>query len=66
MVLVAVSLGTAANPVYAHYLHTTGASALHDQRLGATIMWAGGLAAFAVPLVRHLRVPRRRPRAGNA
>ncbi|MGN6167728.1 MAG: cytochrome c oxidase assembly protein [Solirubrobacteraceae bacterium] len=66
MVLVAVWLGTAADPVYAHYLNTTGGSALHDQRVAATIMWAGGLAAFAVPAVRQLRAPRRRPRASNA
>ena len=60
---VAVWLGTASEPVYQHYVGTLGASALKDQRLAATIMWAGGLPAFAVPLLARTRgaITRRRP-----
>jgi putative membrane protein len=60
MALIAVWLATARDPVYGHYLGTLGPSALHDQRLAATIMWAGGLAAFAVPALARVRVPARR------
>ena len=31
------------------HLHALGSEALEDQRLAATIMWAGGLPAFAIP-----------------
>jgi putative membrane protein len=60
---VAVWLGTASAPVYQHYVGTLGASALKDQRLAATIMWAGGLPALAVPLLARTRgaITRRRP-----
>jgi cytochrome c oxidase assembly factor CtaG len=60
---VAVWLGTASAPVYQHYVGTLGASALKDQRLAATIMWAGGLPALAVPLLARTRgaMTRRRP-----
>jgi cytochrome c oxidase assembly factor CtaG len=55
MVLVAAWLARAGSPVYAHYLGAEGPAALRDQRLAATIMWAGGLPAFAVPAVTALR-----------
>jgi len=60
MLLVALWLGTAPSPVYRHYLGTLGQSALHDQRVAATIMWAGGLPPFAVPILRSIRIPQRR------
>jgi putative membrane protein len=52
---VAVWLGTTSAPVYQHYVGTLGDSALKDQRLAATIMWAGGLPAFAVPILARAR-----------
>lgn len=60
MVLVAVWLAGASHPVYGRYVQALGASALHDQRLAATIMWAGCLPAFAVPVLARVRIPRRR------
>ena len=51
MLLIAVWLALAPHPVYLHYLAVLGPKALHDQRLAATIMWAGCLPAFAVPAV---------------
>ena len=60
MALIAVWLQTARDPVYGHYLGTLGPSALHDQRLAAMIMWAGGWAAFAVPALARVRLPARR------
>lgn len=60
MVLIAVWLGTAPDPVYGHYVQTLGPSALHDQRVAATIMWAGCLPAFAVPALARVRTPQRR------
>ncbi len=60
MVLVAVWLGSASHPVYGHYLQALGPSALHDQRIAATIMWAGGVPAFAVPALARLRIRERR------
>lgn len=60
MVAVAIWLQSAPDPVYGHYLQALGPSALHDQRLAGTIMWAGGLAAFVVPAVACLRIPQRR------
>jgi putative membrane protein len=59
MVLVAVWLASAAHPVYGRYVRAPGPSALHDQRLAATIMWTGCLSAFAVPILARLRIPRR-------
>jgi putative membrane protein len=53
---IAVWLGTASEPVYQHYVGTLGASALGDQRLAATIMWSGGLPAFAIPVLARTRV----------
>jgi cytochrome c oxidase assembly factor CtaG len=55
MALIAVWLGTAPVAVYRHYVATVGSAALHDQRVAATIMWAGSLPAFAVPLVASAR-----------
>jgi putative membrane protein len=60
MALTAVWLGTARDPVYGHYLGTLGPSALHDQRLAATIMWTGGLPALAVPALTRTRASARR------
>lgn len=60
MTLIAVWLATAPDPVYGHYVGTLGPSALHDQRLAAAIMFAGGLPAFAVPALARVRVPARR------
>jgi putative membrane protein len=61
MAMIALWLGTARDPVYGHYLGTLGGSALADQRLAATIMWFGGLPAFAVPALARMHaryVPR--------
>ncbi len=56
MVLVAGWLGTASDAVYAHYVGTLGAAALHDQRVAAAIMLLGCLPAFAMlALVRPVR-----------
>ena len=56
MLLVAVWLGTAAHVVYGHYLGALGpGSAVHDQRVAATIMWAGGLPAFLMPALSAIR-----------
>jgi putative membrane protein len=60
MVLIAVWLATAPDPVYGHYLQSLGPRALHDQRVAATIMWAGCLPAFAVPALGCVRTPQRR------
>jgi putative membrane protein len=63
MLLIAVWLGRAGEPVFGHYLATLGPAALHDQRLAATIMVLGGLPAFAVPaLIRTFGPQGRRPR----
>jgi putative membrane protein len=59
MALIALWLGAARDPVYGHYLGTLGRSALDDQRLAATIMWAGGLLAFAAPALARVHVPAR-------
>jgi len=59
MAVVAVWLGSASSPVYGHYAGLLGPSALHDQRVAATIMWVAGIPAFAVPALNRLRVPRR-------
>ncbi len=55
MLIVALWLGTAGHVVYGHYVDTLGPSALHDQRVAATIMWAGGLPAFLVPALTAIR-----------
>ena len=60
MALIAVWLGTAPDPVYGHYLDTLGPAALSDQRAAATIMWAGCLPAFVVPVVWRARTLQRR------
>jgi cytochrome c oxidase assembly factor CtaG len=56
MALIALWLGAARDPVYGHYLGTLGRSALDDQRLAATIMWIGGLPAFAAPALARVHV----------
>ena len=63
MLLVGGWLGIEPHAVYHHYVAGLGPAALHDQRLAATIMWAGGLPAFAVPawLRRMSSRPRRSP-----
>ena len=58
MAVVAAWLSAAPSPVYGHYLGVLGASALHDQRVAAMIMWIGGLPGFAVPALMRARVPR--------
>jgi putative membrane protein len=55
MALIALWLGTAPDAVYRHYVAAAGSSALHDQRVAATIMWVGCLPAFAVPVVASAR-----------
>jgi cytochrome c oxidase assembly factor CtaG len=65
MLLIAVWLGTAGHVVYGHYLGTLGPSALHDQRVAATIMWAGGLPAFLVPALSAVGVPWQARRRGR-
>lgn len=57
MTVIAVWLGTTSEPVYQHYVATLGPSALSDQRLAATIMWAGGLPALAIPVLARIRIP---------
>ncbi len=69
MLLVGGWLGVEPHAVYRHYVETGPghAAALHDQRLAATIMWAGGLPAFAVPaLIRRMSSRRRRSPAEPA
>jgi cytochrome c oxidase assembly factor CtaG len=64
MLLVGAWLGLAPGVVYHHYALDLGAgppAALHDQRVAAMIMWAGGLPAFVIPAVlRRTSLPRRR------
>lgn len=66
MLLVGAWLGLAPHAVYQHYVGLGAArpAALHDQRLAATIMWAGGLPAFAV--LRRMSSHRRRSPAEPA
>jgi putative membrane protein len=67
MLLIAVWLGAAGHVVYAHYLDGQGVpAALHDQRVAATIMWAGGLPAFLVPALSALGFPASARRRGRA
>jgi cytochrome c oxidase assembly factor CtaG len=62
MLLVGAWLGLAPHAVYHHYVAELGPAALHDQRVAATIMWAGGLPAFAIPaLLRGMSSRRRSP-----
>jgi cytochrome c oxidase assembly factor CtaG len=60
MLVLGAWLGVAPHAVYHHYLAGLGPAALHDQRLAATIMWAGGLPAFALPALLRGMSPRRR------
>jgi len=61
MLIVGAWLGLASGVVYPHYVADLGPSALHDQRVAATIMWAGGLPAFLIPAaLRRTSLPRRR------
>jgi putative membrane protein len=63
MLLVGAWLGLEPTAVYHHYVVELGRApaALHDQRLAATIMWAGGLPAFAAPALLRRMSSRRRP-----
>jgi cytochrome c oxidase assembly factor CtaG len=61
MLLVGAWLGLAPAAVYHHYAADLGPAALHDQRVAATIMWAGGLPALVIPAaLRRTRSPRGR------
>jgi cytochrome c oxidase assembly factor CtaG len=60
MILIALWLANAPDPVYGHYLAVPGTQALHDQRLAATIMWVGSVPAFAMPALARARLPRLR------
>jgi putative membrane protein len=60
MILIALWLATTPRPVYGHYVAELGRQALHDQRLAATIMWIGGVPAFAIPALARARLPRLR------
>ena len=60
MILIALWLATAPDPVYGHYLARLDPGALHNQRLAATIMWIGGVPAFAIPAIARARLPRLR------
>lgn len=57
MAVIAAWWATAPAPVYAAYMGMPGASALHDQHVAATIMWAASGPAFAIPALArpHLR-----------
>jgi putative membrane protein len=57
MLVIAVWLSSASHPVYGHYLRALGLASLGDQRLAATIMWAGGLPAFLAPALARVRIP---------
>ena len=57
MVLVAVWLASTTGPVYGHYVAGPPSAALHDQRLAATIMWAAGIPALAIPALGRVRIP---------
>jgi cytochrome c oxidase assembly factor CtaG len=59
MMLVALWLASAPEPLYDHYVVGSASAALQDQRLAATIMWAAGLPAFALPALQRLRLPLR-------
>jgi cytochrome c oxidase assembly factor CtaG len=55
MVLIAGWLASSPGAVYGHYLHALGPTALGDQRLAATIIWAAGLPAFLAPKLARAR-----------
>jgi cytochrome c oxidase assembly factor CtaG len=57
MILIAVWLASASEPLYSHYVVGSAGSALQDQRLAATIMWAAGIPAFAIPALARVRIP---------
>jgi cytochrome c oxidase assembly factor CtaG len=59
MVLIAAWLGGVSHAIYGRYLQALGPSALHDQRVAAIVMVAGGLPAFAIAALRHLGLPHR-------
>ena len=52
MALIAIWLARAGSPLYRHYVAQLGPQALNDQRLAATIMWAGTLPAPRYPHTR--------------
>jgi cytochrome c oxidase assembly factor CtaG len=57
MMLIALWLTSTPDPLYGHYVGGSASMALHDQRLAATIMWAGGIPAFSIPALARLRLP---------
>jgi putative copper resistance protein D len=57
MMLIALWLATASDPLYSYYVRGSASVALHDQYLAATIMWAGGIPAFAIPALARVRFP---------
>lgn len=60
MLVVGAWLGLASGVVYPHYVTDLGPAALHDERVAATIMWAGGVPAFLIPAaLRRTSLPRR-------
>jgi cytochrome c oxidase assembly factor CtaG len=58
MLLIAIWLTAAPTAIYGHYVSGPPTAALQDQRLAATIMWAGGMPAFAIPALTRLWLPR--------
>ena len=61
MLIVGAWLGLASGVVYSHYVADLGPAALHDQRVAATIMWAGGLPTFLIgAALRRTSLPTRR------
>jgi putative membrane protein len=60
MALIALWLAAGPDPVYGHYLGTLGPGAVHDQRLAAMVMFAGGLPAFLAPALARSHVPTHR------
>ena len=60
MILIAIWLATAGKPLYGHYVAQLGPQALQDQRLAATIMWAGILPALAIPALARVWIPQPR------
>ena len=57
MMLIALWLISASDPRYGRYVDGPASMALHDQRLAAAIMWAGGIPAFAIPALARVRLP---------
>jgi cytochrome c oxidase assembly factor CtaG len=58
MLLIVLWLAGAPTAIYSHYVAGPPHAALQDQRLAATIMWAAGMPAFAIPALTRLRLPR--------